>query len=261
MPHISAREPEGSMDSRGATGGETEAVDRRGQDHARYATATSDVKGHNREGERAGRGERGRGGRDGGERVRGGAERGREGGREGERRGEGGREGGERGARGGGGGERGARGGVQTRRRPLSPYLFILVLSVLMHDVYSLFEQFFHYTPWTFSARTPVTAIEYADDTVLMAHTQLALHRLLHTLQHEACKRGLSLNPDKCQLLRLRSHFPIHLSPCSPRSCSHCSGTTPFGPQIHPINSAKCLGAYISANGSSDADCNYRYSQ
>ena len=30
---------------------------------------------------------------------------------------------------------------------PLSPYLFILVLSVLMHDVYSLFEQLFHYTP------------------------------------------------------------------------------------------------------------------
>ena len=84
---------------------------------------------------------------------------------------------------------------------PLSPYLFILVLSVLMHGVYSLFEQLFHYTPWTFSARTPVTDIEYADDTVLMARTQLALHRLLHTLQHEACKRGLSLNPDKCQLL------------------------------------------------------------
>ena len=148
---------------------------------------------------------------------------------------------------------------------PLSPYLFILVLSVLMHDVYSLFEQLFHYTPWTFSARTPVTDIEYADDTVLMARTQLTLHRLLHTRQHEACKRGLFLNPDKCQLLRLHSDLPIHLSPCvdpcSPCSCSHCSGTAPFGPQIHPVNSAKYLGAYITANGSSVADCNYRYSQ
>ena len=68
---------------------------------------------------------------------------------------------------------------------PLSPYLFSLVLSVQMHDVYSLFEHLFHYTPWTFSARTLVTDIEYADDTVLMARTQLTLHRLLHTLQQE----------------------------------------------------------------------------
>ena len=37
------------MDSRGARGGETEAMDRRGQDHARYAKVTSDVKkGHKR---------------------------------------------------------------------------------------------------------------------------------------------------------------------------------------------------------------------
>ena len=32
------------MDSRGARGGETEAVDRRGQDYTRYAKVTSDVK-------------------------------------------------------------------------------------------------------------------------------------------------------------------------------------------------------------------------
>ena len=32
------------MDSQGARGGETEAMDRRGQDHARYAKVTSDVK-------------------------------------------------------------------------------------------------------------------------------------------------------------------------------------------------------------------------
>ena len=32
------------MDSRGPRGGETEAMDRRGQDHARYAKVTSDVK-------------------------------------------------------------------------------------------------------------------------------------------------------------------------------------------------------------------------
>ena len=49
MPRKPAWEPEGSMDSQGARGGETEAMDRRGQDYARYAKATSDGKtGHKR---------------------------------------------------------------------------------------------------------------------------------------------------------------------------------------------------------------------
>ena len=98
MSHKSAWEPEGSMDSRGARGGETKAVDRREQDHARYAKVTSDGKA--------------RGGREGAR-----------GGREGARRGERGARGGGQGARGGREGARGGVqtrgfGGVQTRRRP-----------------------------------------------------------------------------------------------------------------------------------------------
>lgn len=37
---------------------------------------------------------------------------------------------------------------------PLAPtisYLFILVLTVLMHDMCSSFDNLFHFTPWTFS--------------------------------------------------------------------------------------------------------------
>ena len=103
-------------------GGEMETVDRRGQDHARYAKVTSDVKkGYKRGGERAGRGKRRRGRRDGGERGPEGAETGARGGEtgsgerartgreEGERREEGGERGRE-GARGARGGERGVRG-------------------------------------------------------------------------------------------------------------------------------------------------------
>ena len=51
---------------------------------------------------------------------------------------------------------------------PLSPYLFIIVLTVLMHDVQFSFETRFHFTPWTFSSRSPMTDVEYADDTVLV---------------------------------------------------------------------------------------------
>ena len=64
-----------------------------------------------------------------------------------------------------------------------------------MHDIQFSFETRFHFTPWTFSSRSPMTDVEYADDTVLVARTQLTLHRFLHSLQHEASKHGLLLNP------------------------------------------------------------------
>ena len=134
-----------------------------------------------------------------------------------------------------------------------------------MHDVQFSFETRFHFTPWTFSSRSPMTDVEYADDTVLVSRTQLTLHRLLHSLQHEASKRGLLLNPDKCQLPRLHSNLSIHLSPhvtpLSPCSCLHCMGTDDLSVQIPPLHSAKYLGAYVAANASSAPDCNYRYSQ
>lgn len=50
---------------------------------------------------------------------------------------------------------------------PLSPYLFIIVLSSLTQDLNDIFLTLFDYTPWTFSSQSPSTDIEYADDTVL----------------------------------------------------------------------------------------------
>ena len=148
---------------------------------------------------------------------------------------------------------------------PLSPYLFILVLSVLMHDVHTTFASLYHFTPWTFSTRTPLSDVEYADDTVLIARAQLTLHRLLHTLQHEACKRGLLLNPEKCQLLQIHTNLPIHLSPAvdpqHPCPCHHCTGAEALGAPLRVLDTAKYLGARISSDASSTADCNYRYSQ
>ena len=97
--------------------------------------------------------------------------------------------------------------------------IFIRVLSVLMHDVHS--------------TRTPLSDIPYADDNVLVARAQLTLHRLLHTLQHEACKRGLLLSPDKCQLLQLHTDLPTHLSPAvdphHPCPCQHRTGAAALG--------------------------------
>ena len=135
----------------------------------------------------------------------------------------------------------------------------------VMHDVQFSFETRFHFTPWTFSSRSPMTDVEYADDTVLVARTQLTLHRFLHSLQHEASKHGLLLNPGSanfCASIPI-SPFISHLisPPLSPCSCLHCMGTDDLGVQIPPLQSAKYLGAYVAANASSAPDCNYRCSQ
>ena len=66
------------------------------------------------------------------------------------------------------------------------PYLFIIVLSALTSDLHSFVPEIFAYTPWTFSGSHPLTDVEYADDTVLIARTNEILSRLLHFLQHLA---------------------------------------------------------------------------
>ena len=105
-----------------------------------------------------------------------------------------------------------------------------------------------------------------------MARTQSTLHQLLHLLQHLASQRGLLINPDKCQLLRLNSNLPIHLSrstsPSVYCSCCFCCDFThltrtdnSLADSLPVVDTAKYLGAMISANGSSNADAAYRYSQ
>ena len=105
-----------------------------------------------------------------------------------------------------------------------------------------------------------------------MARTQSTLHQLLHLLQHLASQRGLYMNPNKCELLRLNSNLPICLShstsPASCCSCCFCCDFTTLTPTensladpLPVVDTAKYLGAMIPANSSSNADLAYRYSQ
>ena len=51
---------------------------------------------------------------------------------------------------------------------PLSPYLFIAVLTVVMHDVDQEFLLTHGTLPWVFSAASPMWDMEYADYTIMM---------------------------------------------------------------------------------------------
>ena len=159
---------------------------------------------------------------------------------------------------------------------PLSPYLFIMVLSALTADLNEIFVTLFHYTPWTFSCLHPSSDIEYADYNVLMARSNETFMRLLHLLQHLASRIGLLLNGNKCQLLSIHSTLPVSLSlavtPDSSCDCSFCapfcglesnpnSPSTPLPTPLPPLPSAKYLGSFITPNSSSNSDVSFRCSQ
>ena len=96
---------------------------------------------------------------------------------------------------------------------PLSPYLFIISLSVLFHDTYEAYILAYGPRPSVLTSDFKLTDIEYAGDTVLLSRTQLSFHRLLHTLQSHALGRGMALNHEKCQLPAINSEAPIYLIP------------------------------------------------
>ena len=65
---------------------------------------------------------------------------------------------------------------------PLSPYLFITVMTVLLHDVVTVDG-----VPTnTWSVGNPVYDLEYADDTVLLSVTPPQMEEFLRTVQVEA---------------------------------------------------------------------------
>ena len=96
-----------------------------------------------------------------------------------------------------------AMGGVGSGIRqgcPLSPYLFIMVLTVVLADVDQ--QLLSNGTPTnTWSVGKPVFDLEYADDTLLLALTTTQLQHMLHALEEQADLYGMSLNQTKTELL------------------------------------------------------------
>jgi len=83
---------------------------------------------------------------------------------------------------------------------PLSPYLFIIVLSVILEDMDHNLRA--HGAPCnTWSEGRPVYDVEYADDTLLLALTTTQMQTFLSSLETGAAEYGMSLNSTKTELL------------------------------------------------------------
>ena len=92
---------------------------------------------------------------------------------------------------------------------PLSPLLFIMILSHIMHDIDFSLLQLNGSLPWIFSAECPLWDLEYADDTVVMARSGSLVERILHLLMKRADLVGLKLHSHKCEHLRLNSDYVV----------------------------------------------------
>ena len=125
---------------------------------------------------------------------------------------------------------------------PLSPYLFIIVLTVIFQDVDGIVGN----VPDKFLEPSPaehVLDVSYADDTLLTGKDHLKLQSYLHNLIDAAGKYGLTPNWDKTLHLRVGHSEDV---------------LTPAGEQIKVVSQAVYLGSLLTASGSTSSSVGRR---
>ena len=94
---------------------------------------------------------------------------------------------------------------------PLSPYLFITLMTVIMHDVESpLTEQELETTNRDRLHKQVNGKLFYADDTITMAKTAESVEIILHKIELESSKYFLKLNQNKCIHTQMNAIERIH---------------------------------------------------
>jgi len=111
---------------------------------------------------------------------------------------------------------------------PLSPYLFIAVQSVLLHDVFSRLD--LRDEPAFLVTRD----VLYADDTLLASQHQENLQHMLNAIVEEGMKYGLELNWDKTVQIQISTGMRI---------------ARPDGGPISSVREAVYLGGLITCDG------------
>ena len=159
--------------------------------------------------------------------------------------------------------------GVKTQTKglrqgcPLSPYLFSMVLTHLFHDVELTYEHTYGMMAGVINTPSPLWDLEYADDTVFLSNSAEQLNRLLHLIQYEGKQRGLILNEDKCEHLKLNSDsktFYAKAPYAAPCTCEYCTGNTSLSIPVPNSSEVKYLGVFLSTTGSKK-NVSYRISQ
>ena len=94
---------------------------------------------------------------------------------------------------------------------PLSPYLFITLMAVIMYDVEKgLIEQELEIVENN-KLHTQVSGkLFYADNTIIMARTAEAVEIILHRIETESHRFALKLNQGKCIHIQMNAIHRLH---------------------------------------------------
>ena len=94
---------------------------------------------------------------------------------------------------------------------PLSPYLFIMLMTVIMHDVESsLTEQELDTTNRDRLHKQVNGKLLYTDDTIIMAKTAESVETILHRIELESSKYSSKLNQNKYIHIQMSAVERIH---------------------------------------------------
>ena len=107
---------------------------------------------------------------------------------------------------------------------PLSPYLFVMFLTVLMTDVKNelarRFPEIGIQNPYhVFSSNTPLLELTYADDIILFSKSTTVLQEVFTTLQQHAARYCMQLNLDKTCIMHMNTPVPFpryYFTPLAP---------------------------------------------
>ena len=89
---------------------------------------------------------------------------------------------------------------------PLSPYLFILVMTVMFRDIHLK-----HHRDLSGSRIERITFNQplYADDALLISKTTRGMNKFLHAIEEESAYYGFRLNQAKCNILAMNGNNQV----------------------------------------------------
>ena len=92
---------------------------------------------------------------------------------------------------------------------PLSPYLFIIVMTCIFEDVHTMFEQ----NPLQDShvSTANFSEVLFADDTICMTSCPLAMNRLLAGIEQIRVQYGLHSNKNTCDYIVFNDNARVHV--------------------------------------------------
>ena len=94
---------------------------------------------------------------------------------------------------------------------PLSPYLFVMLMTVIMYDVEKgLTEQESDIVENSKLHKQVSGKLFYADDTIIMAQKAEAVEIILHRIEAESHKYALKLNQGKCIHIQMNAIHRVH---------------------------------------------------